>query len=139
LLARDLVGQHRHQCGEQGVQQQLRDAPSDENDRDAPGQRDDQDANRTADQADDHPRPPHAQSRGGAVAHLAEERIRDHGQQRADSGDQAKTARCLFDPDERVDFQRQRDQQRREEQQAGAHQRQRVQGDETPSDSAYRD
>ena len=57
---RDLIGQHRNQGREQGVEEQLRDAPSDEHDRDAGCQGDDEDAEGTARQADHHPGPPHA-------------------------------------------------------------------------------
>ena len=127
-------GQHRHQGGEQGVEEQLGDAPSDEDDRDVGCQRDHEDADGTADQADDHPGPPHAQPRRGAVAHPAEERVGEHRQQGADPGDQRQAVRRLLDPDERVDLQRQGDQQGREEQQDGADVRQRVQRDETPAD-----
>ena len=138
LSGRDLVGQHRHHGGEQCVEEQLGDAPSDEDHRDAGGQRDNEDAEGTADQADDHPGPPHAQPRRGAVAHLAEERIAEHGQQGADPGDKRQAVRCPFDPHQRVDLQRQGDQQGRDEQQGGAHVRQRVQRDETPSDPVRR-
>ena len=75
------------------------------------GQRDNEDAEGTAHQADDHPGPPHAQPRRGAVAHLAEERIAEHGQQGADPGDKRQAVRCPSDPHQRVDLQRQGDQQ----------------------------
>jgi hypothetical protein len=136
LSGRDLVWEHRHQGGEQCVEEQLGSAPSDEDHRDVGCQRHHEDAQRTAHQADHHPGPPHAQRRGGAVAHLAEERIRHHGQQGGDPGDNRQAARCLLDPHERVDLQCQGDQQGREEQQAGADERQGVQRDEPPSDPA---
>ena len=41
----------------------------------------------------------------------------------------------LIDPHQRIDLQRQRDQQRCDQHQAGAHVRQRVQRDETPPDA----
>src|SRR5215207_11628718 len=75
LPGRDLVWQHRHQGGEQRVEEQLGDAPADEDHRNAGCQRHHEDAERTAHQADHHPGPPHAQPRRGAVAHLAEERV----------------------------------------------------------------
>jgi hypothetical protein len=100
LDRRDLVRQHRHHGGEHRVIEQLGDTPADEDDRDAGGQRDNEDAEGTARQAGDHPWPPHAQPRRGAVAHPAEERITDHGHQGADPGDERQAARCLFDPDE---------------------------------------
>jgi hypothetical protein len=59
----------------------------------------------TADQADDHPWPPHAQPRRGAVAHLAEERIPEHRQQGTGPGDKCQAVRRLFDPDERAHVQ----------------------------------
>ena len=62
LVDRDLVGQYGDLGREQRVEEQLGDAPSDEDDRDVGCQRDDEDAERAADQADDHPGPPHAQS-----------------------------------------------------------------------------
>jgi site-specific recombinase XerC len=74
--------------------------------------------------------------RRGAVAHLAEERIAQHGHQGADPSDKRQTVRRPFDPHERVDLQSQRDQHGRQEHQAGAHVGQRVQRDETPSDPA---
>ena len=49
------------------------------------------------------------------------ERITEQRHQGADRGDKRQAARCPFDPHERVHFQRQGDQQGREEQQAGAH------------------
>jgi len=79
LHRRHLVWQDRDQSGEQRVEQQLSDAPAHQDDRNAGGRGDSQDAQRTADQSDDHPRPPHAEPGGGAVAQLAEERIADHG------------------------------------------------------------
>ncbi len=51
LNGRDLVGQHRHHGGEQGVEAQLGDAPPGEDNRDAGRQRDNQDAKETAHQA----------------------------------------------------------------------------------------
>ena len=48
--------------------------------------------------------------------------------------DQRQAVRRLLDPHQRVDLQRQGDQQGREEHQGGAHVRQRVQRDEAPSD-----
>ena len=116
LSGRDLVGQHRDHGSEQRVEEQLGDAPSGEDDRDAGRQRDDKDAEGAADQADDHPWPPHAQPRRGAVAQLAEDRVADHRHQGADPGDKRQAARCLLDPDERVHLQGQGDQQRRDEQ-----------------------
>ncbi len=49
-------------------------------------------------QAADHPGPPHAQRRRGAIAHPAEERISDHGQQGADRGDKRQAGRCRWFP-----------------------------------------
>ena len=49
-------------------------------------------------------------------------------------GDERQTTGCLLDPHERVHFQCQGDQQGGEEQQARAHEGQRVQPNETPSD-----
>ena len=88
LSGRDLIWQHRHLGGEQCVEEKLGDAPSDEDHRDARCQRDDEGAERTAEQTDDHPWPPHPQPRRGAIAHLAEERVREHSQQGADPGDE---------------------------------------------------
>ncbi len=138
LSDRDLIRQHRDQGGEQCVEEQLRDAPSDEHHRDAGCDRDDEDAARTAHQADDHPGSPHAEARRGAVAQPAEERVGEHRQQGADPGDQRQAARCPFDPDERADLQCQADQQGCEEQQDGADVRQRVQRDEPPPDPVRR-
>ena len=98
LDRRDLVRQHRHHGGEQRVEEQLGDTPSDEDDRDAGCQRDNEDTDGTARQTGDHPWPPHPQPRRGAVAHPAEERITDHGHQGADPRDKRQAARCLFDP-----------------------------------------
>ena len=74
----------------------------------------------------------------GAVAHLAEDRVADHRHQGAGTGDQRQAVRRPLDPDERVHLQGQGDQQRRDEQQRGAHVRQRVQRDKTPADPACR-
>jgi hypothetical protein len=136
LDGRDLVRQHRYHRGEQRVEEQLGDTPSGEDDRDAGCQRDNEDAEGTARQAGDHPWTPHAQPRRAAVAHPAEERITDHRYQGADPGDKRQAAGCLFDPNQRVHLQRQGDQHGREEQEAGAHVRQRVLRDETPADPA---
>ena len=68
----------------------------------------------------------------------AERLYQVHGQQGADPGDKRQAVRCPIDPDERVHLQGQGDQQGREEQQAGAHVRQCVQRDETPSDPVRR-
>ena len=133
LNGRDLVWQHRHHGGEQRVEEQLGETPSGEDDRDAGRQGDNEDAEGAAYQAADHPWPPHAQPRRGAVAHPAEERITEHRQQCAGPGDKRQAARCPFDPHQRVDLQCQGDQQGRDEQQAGAHVRQRVQRDKTPA------
>ena len=54
--------------------------------------------------------------------------------QGADPGDKRQAARCPFDPHQRVHLQGQGDQHGREEQQVGAHVRQRLQRDETPPD-----
>jgi hypothetical protein len=51
LRGRDLVWQHRHQGGEQRVEEQLGDAPADEDHRNAGCQRHHEDAERTAHQA----------------------------------------------------------------------------------------
>ena len=69
------------------------------------------------------------------VAQLAEERVGEHGEQRAGPGDQRQAVGCSVDTHERVDLQRQADQQGREEQQDGADVGQRVQRDEPPPDS----
>ena len=53
----DLIRHHRHHDGEQRVEKQLGDAPSDEHDRNGGCQRDDEDTERPTHQADDHPRP----------------------------------------------------------------------------------
>jgi hypothetical protein len=60
LGRRNLVRQHRHECGEQCIEEQLRHAPPDDDDRKSRGSRDHEHADGTAEQADDHPRPPHA-------------------------------------------------------------------------------
>ena len=97
LDGRDLVGQHRHHGGQKRVEEQLGDTPSGKDDRDAGCQRDNQDTKRTAHQADNHPWPPHAQRRRGTVAHPAEERVTDHGQQGADPATSAKLlGACLI-------------------------------------------
>ena len=137
LVDRDLVREYGDLGGEQRVEEHLGDAPSDQDDRDVGCQRDDRDAERTTDQADDHPRPPHAQSRVGPVAHLAEERVHEHREQGAGAGDERQVVGGPVDSHERVDLQRQADQQRREEHQDGAHVGQRVERDEAPADPAY--
>jgi hypothetical protein len=60
LGGRDLIGQRRLD-GEQGVEEDLGDAPSDEDDRDVRHQSHDQDPDGTAGQTDEHPGPPHAE------------------------------------------------------------------------------
>jgi hypothetical protein len=135
----NLVRKDRNLGGEQCVEEELGGAPSEQDDRDGGCQRDDADAQGTAHQAEDHPWPPHAHLPGRSVAHLAEERVAEHRDQGADAGDEREAVRCLFDPHERVDLQSQGDQHRREEEQAGAHVRQRVQRDEAPSDPMRRD
>ena len=110
----------------------------DEHHRDVGRQRHDEDAERTAEQADDDPRPPHAPAGRGPVAQPAEERVGEHRQQGPDAGHQRQAVGCPLGADQRVDLQRQGDQQRGEEQQAGADERQRVQRDEAPSDPGRR-
>lgn len=66
------------------------------------------------------------QPRRRAVAHPAEERIGEERDDGPDAGDKRQAARCAIDPDERIDLQRQRDEQGRDEQQARAHERQGV-------------
>ena len=76
--------------------------------------------------------------RGGAVAHPAEERVRDDRQQAADAGDERQLVRRSFRTHQRVHLQGQRDQEGREEQQARAQHRQRVEHDESRSHSSCR-
>ena len=45
---------------------------------------------------------PHPPRRGRAVAQPAEERVGEHGQKRADAGDQREAARGSVDTDQRV-------------------------------------
>ena len=90
-----------------------------------------------AGQADDHPRASHAQSRGGAVAEPAEQRVAHDREQRADSGDEREVLRCVVDADEVVDLQCQRHQQRAEEEQGPARVGQGVQRDEPPPDPGW--
>ena len=71
-------------------------------------------------------------ARRRAVAQPAEERVAEHRHQRADPGDQRQAARRGVDADQRVDLQREGDQQRRDEDQAGAHERQRRRGATKP-------
>ena len=131
-----LVGQDRDLGGEEGVEEDLRDAPADEHDRDGRRQGDGQGADRAAGQADDHPRASHAQAGGGAVAQPAEERVAHDREQRPDSGDEGEVPRGVVDADEVVDLQGQRHQQRPEEEQRPARVGQGVQRDEPPPDPA---
>src|ERR1035441_6382677 len=80
------------------LKEQPRDTQPDKDDRYAGCQRDNEDADGTAHQAGDHPWPPHAQPRRGAVAHPAEERITEHRHQGADPGDKRQAARCRSIP-----------------------------------------
>ena len=106
---RNLVGQHGDQHSQQRVEEHLGDAPPEQDDGDVGRQRDDEDPGGATQQPDDHPGSSHAQPRRGAVAELAEERVADHGEQGADTGDQREAVRCALDAHQRVDLQRQRD------------------------------
>jgi hypothetical protein len=59
LLDRNLVGQHRHHRSQHRVEEQLRQAPTDQHHPDLRGKGDDQDAEGPTGQTDDHPRVPH--------------------------------------------------------------------------------
>ena len=138
LRDRHLVRQNCYLCGEQGVEENLGDAPADEHPWDARRGRDDHRPCCAAREADQHPGSAHPHPRGGAVTESTEQRIGDHRQHRAGTGDQGEVPRGVVDADEVFDLQRQGDEQRGDEDQGIAGERQGVQRDKAPPDTAGR-
>ena len=134
LCGGHLVGQDRDLGREEGVEEDLGDAPADENHRDGRCQGDGEGADGAAGQPDDHPRAPHAQAGGRAIAQPAEERVADDREERPHPGHEGEAPRGVVDADEVVDLQGQRHQEGRQEQQRPPGVGQGVQRDERPPD-----
>ena len=132
-------GQHRHQGREQRVEEQLRDAPAHERRRGRSGATA---TTRTPSEPPSRPMTIH----GRRMPHrhdvrslsLPKNGLPSMASQGADPGDERQAVGRLVVAHQGVDLQRQGDQQGRDEHQAGAHERRRVQRDEPPADPADR-
>ena len=112
-----LVGQDRGLGGEEGVEEDLCDAPADEHDPDGRGEGDGQGSDRAADQADDHPRASHAQGEVVRSLNRPKSGVAHDGEQGADPGDEGEVLGGVVDADQVVDLQGQRHQQGAQEEQ----------------------
>ena len=85
-----------------------------------------------SERAADEPRPAHAPARGGAVAQLAEDRVADEGEQRADAQDQRQVIGGLRRR-QLLQAQGQRDHDGRQEREPGAGIGRRIDRNEAPA------
>ena len=93
---RHLVGQRRVRRGEDRVHRGLHEAPRDEDDPHRVGDADERETAEPDERAAEDPGPAHAEARRRAVRESAGERVRDEGEQRADTHDQAELRGGLF-------------------------------------------